>query len=504
MAMTRPGYTPSDVVRAKINVGAGFDIPTGEWEVGKHGESILNGGLTICTGFVGQGNQYKSTIEEYMNTVGMIRIMSHPDVDSYCNFYDTETNKGRKRVGYVITYQQKLNNFPQHDFSAVHLEGNDLKLDITDASKHLADEWWGLGRKWLMDKRKDRSIMFDTPFIDRDGKSLLKIHAPTFGAVDSVSEFITSDVEETQGKAELGDSKGNMIFARAGLQKKRFIGEVPALCQAASHYMSMVAHFAEEKNYGDNTPKPKILQYMPQGMTIKGVPGNFTFLTQNCWYMHGTSLLIHDDTKSPFFPKSAAENISKSKDMVEVKVQQWRGKAGTSGYILAVVCSQSQGVKPTLTELNILRSTREDPRAGPRSKLYGLTGPDVSKFTVDLYPGKTYGRTTIHNELDEDPLLRRAINISSEMAQMLTFYVGTEDYLVPPSVLYEDLIKLGYDWNILLNTRGWWTLENDSPKHNQLFLSTMDLLNMRLGTYHPFWLEDDKRTIKKPYRKKEQ
>lgn len=507
MALSRPGYTPSDVVRARINVGAGFDIITGEWETGQHGESILNGGLSIVTGFVGQANQYKSTLEEYMNTVGMIRMMSLPGTDSYCNLYDTETNKGRSRVGYVVTYLQKINGFPEFDFSDVTLEADEatrglLKLEITDASKHLADEWWGITRTWLMDKRKNKSILHDTPFIDRDGKSLYKIPTPTFGGVDTVSEFITADVVATQDKAELGKKEGNMIFARQGLQKKRFIGEVPSLCQGAGHYMSMVAQFTRELNLdGDNTPKPKVLQYMPQGMRIKGVPVDFTFLTHNCWYAHGSTLCINDTTKSPDYPSNPEENISKSKDLVEVKVQNWRGKSGQSGIIHTVIASQAQGVLPSLTELHLLRNTRENPKEGPRSKMYGLSGNDIGKFTVDLYPGKTYMRTTIRTELDNDFKLRRAVNISTEMAQMATYWQGMDDILVVPSVLYEDLIKLGYDWDVLLNTRGWWTLENDNPKHPHPYLSSLDLLNMRLGRYHPFWLESDKKTLKKAYRK---
>jgi hypothetical protein len=45
----------------------------------------------------------------------------------------------------------------------------------------------------------------------------------------------------------------------------------------------------------------------------------------------------------------------------------------------------------------------------------------------------------------------------------------------------------------LLNTRGWWTLDND--KQEVPFLSTLDLLRMRKGLYHPYWLAEDKRTI---------
>ena len=52
---------------------------------------------------------------------------------------------------------------------------------------------------------------------------------------------------------------------------------------------------------------------------------------------------------------------------------------------------------------------------------------------------------------------------------------------------------------ILSHTRGWWTIEG--MHKDTLFLSTMDLLKMRKGLYHPYWLKDDKKTIKSEYAK---
>jgi hypothetical protein len=52
--------------------------------------------------------------------------------------------------------------------------------------------------------------------------------------------------------------------------------------------------------------------------------------------------------------------------------------------------------------------------------------------------------------------------------------------------LYDDLKAKCYDWDqILSETRSWWTLDPDHPKK---FLSTMDLLKMRVGQYHPYWM----------------
>ena len=53
---------------------------------------------------------------------------------------------------------------------------------------------------------------------------------PTFGEVDSISEFETADIEEMQNKNEIGTSGGNTIHMRAGLAKTRLLMELPGLC----------------------------------------------------------------------------------------------------------------------------------------------------------------------------------------------------------------------------------------------------------------------------------
>ena len=61
-----------------------------------------------------------------------------------------------------------------------------------------------------------------------------------------------------------------------------------------------------------------------------------------------------------------------------------------------------------------------------------------------------------------------------------------------PAELYEDIKKLGYDWNTLLDTRGYWTFNQYS--HPVPYLNTVDLLKMRKGLYKPYWLNDDKKS----------
>ena len=65
-----------------------------------------------------------------------------------------------------------------------------------------------------------------------------------------------------------------------------------------------------------------------------------------------------------------------------------------------------------------------------------------------------------------------------------------EDLMCTPKELYEDIKKLGYDWNELLDTRGYWTL--DQYKNKVPFLSTVDLLKMRKGIYKPYFIKNPK------------
>jgi len=56
-----------------------------------------------------------------------------------------------------------------------------------------------------------------------------------------------------------------------------------------------------------------------------------------------------------------------------------------------------------------------------------------------------------------------------------------------PKELYEDIKKLGYDWDMILSeTRGWNTIDEYNKKYPK-FLSTLDLLKNRIGKYTPYW-----------------
>ena len=58
---------------------------------------------------------------------------------------------------------------------------------------------------------------------------------------------------------------------------------------------------------------------------------------------------------------------------------------------------------------------------------------------------------------------------------------------ITPELLYTKIKDMGYDWNKLLDTRGYWLIDQYDLDIDKPFLSTPDLINMFLEEYHPWW-----------------
>ena len=98
-------------------------------------------------------------------------------------------------------------------------------------------------------------------------------------------------------------------------------------------------------------------------------------------------------------------------------------------------------------------------------------------------------RNQVRENIDEHPKFRGALEITSELCQYFNLNPDVSpDLFCTPEQLYKDIIAMGYDWNILLETRGYWTFDhytNPVPP-----LSTLDLINMRAGIYRPWWYDE--------------
>lgn len=462
-----PGLTQAPNVKVMINIGALLDIPTGTFLPGKNGERVLNGGLGFLTGVVGIGNNFKSTIMHYMGVTMVARMGQSSGLSTY----DTEINIHEWHLAAMASRDPIL-------------KGENIietgRWQITDKTVYHGDQWYDHVKDFMQMKIKEKGkYSITTPFLDREEKPL-KIIIPTGLEVDSMSEFVTQNVIKMQDENSLGESGANMVSMAQGNQKNRFLMEIPALSGGSYTYLLMTAHIGDEFNMDPRNPKPKKLAHLPQGVKLKGVPEKFTFVMNNCYHAYNAAKM-QTDAKTPEYPRDKDDDLTGDTDLNEVTVRQLRSKSGPSGMAIKLVVSQQEGVLPSLSEFHFIKT----------EKRWGLEG-NVQNYTLAFCPDIALSRTAIRRKIDKHPELRRGLNLAAEMLQMTYLWHDLEpEYICTPKELYDDLIAMGYDWKVLLETRGWWAPEgvhSDIP-----FLSTMDFLRMRTGEYIPYWFKPEEK-----------
>lgn len=474
----KSGMPNSAAALVMLNVGAGLDIPTGSFLPGKNGEHMLNGGLGIVTGITGKGNNFKSTLNEWI--MGRAAARTSFDVETDITTYDTEENKDHNRIMRLLRANPE---FTDRDLFAEEI------YTITGKSAMFGNEWFAKLKVFLENKEKSRKdILLDTPFLSADKRNVVQIMQPTFSLIDSFSEFETKDIADIMDNNELGEAGGNTIYMRQNLAKNRLLMEYPRMGVANQHYLLTSAHFGKELQMatGPYAPPPeKKMNSMKPGEKVKGVPDKYFYLTHWLIHVHGSTILKNKDNTVDY-PKDTGDKRVGDTDLWIVPVNFLRNKTGPSSVQTEIIVSQSEGVQPSLTEFHMLRRSR-----------WGLVGNDQN-YVNALLPEEKLSRTVIRRKLDSIAALRRATNIASELYQMSLWHVHGRHNIVAPEELYAKIKERGYNWDMILNkTRGWWKPNNDV--HPLLPLSTQDLLNMADGSYHPYWLESDKQTIKSKY-----
>lgn len=460
-------------MRPLFNVGFPFDIMTGSIWLGKHGESIVNGGLNYLTGIAGRGNTFKTTIGEQLDNA----ILNNY-IRSISQKYETEISGSRTR---------KLDLCAAFD----NLRGHDLfelgRCYLTDASDYSGTAWFTKVKEVLNERAKSLEGLKDTPFIDSKGKPI-QAFIPWNLFVDSLSMFRADVVANLQEKGGVGDSDRNVEALRDASSKTQFMNELPVLSARSGSHFILTAHIGDKLQLDPYAPNPKKLEYLKQNASLKNVPEKFTFLVNDCWLTLSAAPLINQTTKAPEFPRGSDDDMKGDTDLVVIRMMNLRSKTGPSGLPIEVIASQSEGFKEGLSAFWYIRSFER----------YGIGG-NLQNYFLELYPDCKLSRTTIRGKLDSDYRLFRAMQITAEMCQMKNLWHDMPDGLLcTPAELYADLKAKGYDWEQLLDTRGYWVFADEEDSHSKPFLSTYDLLNMRQGTYHPYWLRDGKQAAPAP------
>ena len=454
-------FTKVPKLRPTMNIGCLFDIPTGTYYRGKHGESILNAGYSHVIGVCGRANTYKSTVSHFFTLSVLNRYFAELAL-----IYDTENSLTPARI------ERLSSNFDNLSLRDLDEEG---VVHITDTSMS-GNKWFEALKGFLADKvSSKKGLTVTTPFLNSKGESI-KIVKPTLAEVDSLSEFRVDAVDTMAEKNEIGDSGRNMEAMKGSAAKSQMIGDLGDITSRNGLYIIMTAHLDDEIQLDPYAPPQKRLGFMKQKTIFKRVPKNFSFLTNVLYQCSGATVRANKADKTPLWPRHKDDRQVGDTDLQQVTVQALRSKTGASGLPFNIIVSQSDGMLVGLTEYNYCKERK-----------YGMGGNDQN-FFMELRPDVTLNRTTIRGKIDNDVLLQRALEITSEMCQISVLWKNLEPGLMcTPKELFADLKAKGYDWDVLLNTRGYWVF--DEQKHPLNFLSTMDLLNMRAGTYHPYWLK---------------
>lgn len=453
-------------IRPSLNIGCLFDIPTGSYFIGKNGESILNGGLMNVTGIGGRGNTFKSTVAHFMTLTPLNRYAC-----SKALLYDAEPPSiSRSRMRGLSAHM---------DYISIHDIFDEGRATITDSSQMSGNKLFQAIKDYSKDKtdkNKIKTNMFTTPFIDDKGNSI-KTYFPTIFEKDSLSMMPFDSVDAIYDKNEVGDSGMNVEAMRSSSAKSQMLLQYPAITVPNNNFIIATAHMGDDIVIDQYAPSTKKLTFLKNKLKFKNVPEKFTFLTNNLWITISASVLAHDTTKAPLYPKNADDNIKGDTDLQCVIMQNLRAKNGPTGMPMEIIISQSEGVLVGLTEFSYIKAFDR----------FGLGG-NLQNYFLELVPDINLSRTTIRGKIDENVKLRRALEITSEMLQIFNLHNIDKKYICTPKELYEQLKEKGYDWDVLLNTRGYWVYE-ETP-HPLNFLSTLDLLKMRVGEYHPYWMED--------------
>lgn len=475
-------HKPAPEFRPSFNIGACMDLPTAEFYTGKHGEYIMSGGFGNMVAFSGPGNSNKTGLADFGHAQMLDRLLM--TAPSQYSKYDTEEQAAPARFVNLC----KHNKLYLHQ---VDLLDTGMYL-LTNRSTEPGEEYYDTWKKGLESKVKDKLPLQRTPFVTRSGE-FFHMLPPTQNSIDSITDFTTSSSDDLLVKHDLNDSKTNRVFMVQGRDKSVMLLEMPVYTSRYNDYMTITTHVGKkgvDMSSGPAKPPSKSNTHMKADERIKGLTEKVYYMFSAYWMTHVSRTYWQDGTKVARYPKSPETIVENDIDLQTTDILLIRGKGGAgSGTRLTIVSSQKEGIIPYLTELDFVRDNDS----------YGILG-NATTWSLELMPEIKMTRNSCRSKFDESLKLQRAMNITSEICQARRYFKAVYPW-IPDSMtaVVEGLKANGYDIDFLLeNTRGWWTLNEE--KHPLKYLCFLDVVRMSLGTYHPYWLEDDKKTIKKEYR----
>lgn len=462
------------LVRPAFNVGLLFDVPTSTNVRGVRGENILMGGQAFVHSFTGPGNSFKTDLILWGPMQCLNRYPSHRAI-----IYDTENSLKYARFNRIA---QSMTNLKEYNFGE-HIYDEDPLLIFVQKANVGGEDMFERIKDMGKEKQKNRkAITYTLPVRDSSG-SLLTSLQPHHWACDSLSAFSVASVEEKiVDKNEIGDSGANTLFMKDGAAKTQMIMQLPKVTVSGAIYYSCTAHIGQKIEMDPYAPKAANLAFSKKGHKTKGAPEKFMYINDFLLEVMGTKPLV--DKKMPIYPRHESDR-EENNDLFVITAVNSRNKNGPSGVAFPIIVSQAEGIKESLTHYAYLKEHDK----------FGIGGNDRF-YHLDLLPDLKLQRTTIRSECDTNEKLQRVLEITTQMLQFRKIW-RVDDYQThcTPAELYQKVIDQGYDWDVLLDSRSYWMFKEDEVDQKP-FLSTLDILELAEGRYHPYWLAADKKTVK--------
>ena len=449
-----------------INISAPIDVLTMVNALrGPKGELILNGGYNRSWLVVGPGDNFKTTFSREINAIAVSRfkdfegVMFHEYDDEGSYSFERTKTIGSKYPG----FEEIINGEAKAQYGA------------DDLGSMSPDEYFQTFKELCDKKAADKKNYLTYEAYVIKGKPI-KLPAPNFYLLDSLSKF-DSDSTKEYFKKNAGSGKDkNMIFMESGKYKKMFLMFLNASLMKSNSFMVMTGHLGKEYDLGGNMygKKPsKILQMMADGETFKGIPKEATEMTYTIWYANAATKLATDGVQE-YQSKYVADDKS---ELVRVRYTIYRNKFGKKDVSCELLFSQFQGYLRGLTDFHFLR-TRKAGVEKDGHRFYNILMPDLKMFRIEV-------RDTIW----ENKLLEKACEFLATLQHLKDHRPDLINLYCTPQELYEDIKKLGYDWNVLLDTRSY-VMPDQYNKSYKPYLSILDLLEVRQGLKDIWWYKD--------------
>jgi len=447
------------------NIGLILDISAGTWVRGHRGQWICNGGFAQFWGIIAEPNMFKSTL-----AAGCAGAVMRAFDDSAMHAHDTESSMQARRVERLVREAMMI------DLPGIHVPEDLIeagRLFFTSSVDMDGTEMINNLKQFAKDRFKnEKQVAYE--IIDPTTGKPYMYFTPVIEFTDSFSGLKTEGATEMLEKNDVGSSDNNMLAMKVNSGKSQIIDQAPDLVAKHGIYWLTTGHIGQTYQLDPRKPTVKLLKAMKGDLKIKRIPENYSFQTGNCYAITYFSTLMGDDKRAEF-PWSP-ESVDTTTDLIEIRVTNFRGKFGIDNIPLPLIISKKEGLLPYMSNFYyLLRNANR----------YGLVGNNLN-YALALRPEVSLGRTKVRMKLRESYALQRAAHILMEMHWDMTAALNfPEELRCEPTQLYEEIKAMGYDWDLLLNTRYWHSTVEQGERTP--FLSTRDLLLMRVNEYHPYW-----------------